>query len=142
MARETKAAAPKAAKIKLPKTLAQCADRYYLVKQARLKEAQKLEPLKAEESALKDHLIENLPKSQAAGITGRVANATITTKDVPVVNDWDKFYAYIKKTGHFHLLGRSISGEAVEELQESLPKGKKIPGIGSFKVVNVSLKKV
>ncbi len=141
MARENKKAAPKAAKkIKLPKTLAQCADLYYTVRGERLKAVKALEPLKKQETALKDHLIDNVPKSEASGIAGKVARVTVVTKDVPQVKDWDKFYKWIKKTGHFHVLGRAINTEAVEEIMEAT--GKKIPGVGTFKVVTLSLNKV
>ena len=141
MARET---APK--KIKIPKNLAQCADRLYNVRIERLTQSRKLdavlEPLKLEETALRTHLIDTLPKSEAAGITGKVCNATITSKDVPQVKDWDAFYAFIKKENAFHLLGRAINAEAVEEMQEHKGKKWKMPGMGTFKVINVSLKKV
>ncbi len=141
MARETKKAKPKAPKqIKLPKTLAQCADRYYVVREERLEAVKAVEPLKLEESALKEHIIENLPKSQASGIAGKIARVTVTTKNVPQVKDWDKLYKWIKKTGNFHILGRAINTEAVEEITEKT--GKPIPGIGSFKVVGISFSKV
>ncbi|MES2200728.1 MAG: hypothetical protein V4498_00590 [candidate division FCPU426 bacterium] len=141
MARETKKAAPKAAKkFKLPKTLAQCADLYFNVREERLKAVKALEPLKDQETALKTHLIDNVPKSQASGIAGKVARVTVVTKDVAQVKDWDKLYKWIKKTGNFQVLGRAISAEAVEEITEKT--GKPIPGIGTFKVVSLSLNKV
>lgn len=125
--------------IKLPKTLAACADRLFTVKNTRLKEAKKLDVFKAEESALKEHLIEKLPKSQASGIAGKVARATVETKKVPTVENWDLFYAHIKKTGEFDLMGRGINAEAIEARWAAK---KKVPGVGTFNVVTVSINKL
>ncbi len=124
---------------KMPSTLGACADRLMTVRDQRLAEAKKLEPLKTEESQLKDHIIDHLPKSQASGIAGKKCRVTITQKVVPSVKDWDKFYAYILKTKQFNLLGRTINSEAIEELWEAK---KTVPGIETFKVIGVSINKV
>src|SRR3546814_12231263 len=55
------------------------------------------------------HIIKNLPKSQASGVSGRVANAKVEVDTVPTFTDKAKFLAYVKKTGDFDLMttGRS-----------------------------------
>ena len=134
---------PKEVPIKLPKTLAACADRLYTVKRERLDQQKELElklkNLVREERALTDHLIETLPKGEASGISGSVARATIVTKPVPTVEDRAKLEAYIKKTGEFDLLSMSINASAVKERWEA---NKKVPGIGVFNAVSVSLNKL
>lgn len=140
MAREKKDNSPK---IKLPKTLAQCADRLFDVKAERLAESKKLEPLKQEETALKTHIIDNLPKSLASGIAGKKARVTVTKNTVPSVKDWEAFYKWIKKTGNFHVLGKSINAEAIEEIWAASKKGvKAVPGVEAFTVVGLSLNKI
>lgn len=126
-------------KIKLPTTLGACADRLFTVRNERLKEQKALEPLKQEESALKDHIIETLPKSKASGVAGKLARVSVTTSPVPTVEDWDKLYAYVKKTGEWDLLGRTINAEAVRLRWEAK---KKVPGVGVFNVVSVSINKL
>src|SRR4051812_19680228 len=86
---------------KLPTNLALAADGLYTTKAARLSLAKALEALEEREKQLKDLLIEKLPKSQASGIAGKIARASIVTDPVPTVEDWDRLYAFVKKTGQF-----------------------------------------
>jgi predicted nuclease of restriction endonuclease-like RecB superfamily len=53
--------------------------------------------------------------------------------------DWKLFYAYIKKTGYFHLLHRRVSDEAYREL---LTSGKQVPGITPFTKKRLNLRVV
>lgn len=126
-------------KFKLPKTLAACVDRLYEIRQLRLAEDKKIDVLREEERALEDHLIDQLPKSEASGIAGRVARATIMVKSVPDVQDWDQLYKYVSRTKSFDLLQRRVSVEAVKARWEA---GKEVPGIGVFRAVKVSLNKL
>lgn len=136
------ATAKDAPKFKLPKTLAACADLAYEDRARRLVIQRSADSIEAEEKALKAHLIENLPKSEASGVSGKVANAKVETKQVPSVKDWEALFAWIKKqrgTTGFHVLGRTIAGEAIQELWEA---GKKVPGVEPFTVVKLSLTKI
>jgi hypothetical protein len=133
---------PRAAKAKPfvpPKQLAQCADLLYTTRQDRLALEKEVEALKARETTLREHLIENLPKSQASGVSGRVANAKIETKEIPQVKDWDLFYKHVKRTGDFELMQRRLSDAAVKERWEA---GKKVPGVEVFTATVVSCTKV
>lgn len=131
--------APKAPAFKVPKTIGACADLLYNTRLDRLAIQKNAAALETQEKALKEHIINTLPKSEASGVSGKVANVKVESTDVNQVEDWDKFYAYIKKTGFFHLLGRSIKQEAIDEI---LASGKKIPGVKKFPVVKVSCTKV
>lgn len=124
---------------KLPKTLAQCADLLYETKAARLAQQKVVDELQAKESLLREHLIANLPKSEASGVAGKVARVTIGTDTIPRVDDWDLLWKHVKKTGQFELLQKRVSNVAVEERWEH---GKEVPGVGHFKVVKVSLNKL
>lgn len=129
----------KEAPIKLPKTLAACADLMQKVRQERLAAQKVVEALQKQESFIEEHLINSLPKSEATGVAGKTARATVVVKDYPTVTDWDSFYKYIKKTGSFELLQRRLSEGAIKERWE----GKKtIPGVGVFKRSKISLTKV
>ena len=68
---------------KLPKSLAACADLLYETRQSRLKEKKVIDEFSALETALKERLINELPKGEASGIAGRVARVSINTKNVP-----------------------------------------------------------
>lgn len=123
----------------IPKELAECADRLYETRQRRLKHDHASKAMKSFETALKEHLINNLPKSSATGAAGKVARAQIETEDMPVAENWDETYKYIKRTGQFDLLNRAINRRAVRERWNA---GKEVPGVGHFQAVKVSITKV
>jgi hypothetical protein len=133
------AAEKPATKFKPPKSLATCADLLYQTRARRLELQKEVDELAKQESALKDHLIDKLPISDASGIAGKVARATIVLKSTPKIDDWPKFCAYVKRTGAFELMQRRLSAEAVNERLEA---GKDIPGVSEFKYKTVALNKV
>lgn len=126
-------------KYKFPKALGACADRLYELRQKRLDMQKEVDKVAAEESALKEHIINTLPKSEASGVAGKLARVTVITKVVPQVKDWDAFYKYVKKTGQFDLMQRRITDGAIKERWEA---GKEIPGVEHFNAISVSINKV
>lgn len=126
-------------KFKFPKQLGACADRLYQLRQKRLEMQKEVDKVAAEESALKNHIIENLPKSEASGVAGKLARVTVVTKQIPQVKDWDAFYKYVKKTGSFDLMQKRLTDAAIKERWEA---GKEIPGVEHFNAVSVSINKV
>ncbi len=124
---------------KFPKELGACADLVYKLRNKRLEMEKAVELVKTEETALKNYIIEVLPKSQASGVAGKFARVTVSNKDIPQVKDWVAFYKYIKKTGSFDLMQRRLSGGAVKERLES---GVKLPGVEMFHIPTVSINKV
>ncbi len=126
-------------KYKFPKTMGSCADRLYELRQKRLEMQKEVDAVAAEETALKNYIIETLPKSEASGVAGKLARVTVVTKTIPQVKDWDAFYKYVKKTGQFDLMQRRITDSAIKERWEA---GKEIPGVEHFNAVSVSINKV
>ena len=125
---------------KLPKTLAQAADQLYTTKHDRLAaEKEFVKPLVEFEKELKNYLIDNLPKSEANGISGKVANAKIVNKEVPTIEDEAAFMRFAKKKGNEDLLVVKPNMEAILERWDA---GKAIPGVGKFTVVTVSSTKL
>lgn len=138
-------------KYTLPKTMGACADRYYELRNKRLEISKQADEVKGEETYVKEHLIAALPKSDASGVAGRLCRVAVTTRKIPVADDWDKLYAGIiaeygrlKRAGMnpslaFAILNRAVSSTAVEELWES---GRKVPGVGTFTDVRLSVNKL
>lgn len=122
----------------LPKTLGGCADKLMRLRDERQELTKKIDAIKAHENAIKEKLIEELPKDDAQGVTGKLARVTIKTKKVGTVKDWSALYEYIRKKKDFSLLQRRLSDAAVKEQWEA---GKKIPGVEPFNVIQVSLTK-
>lgn len=125
--------------MKFPKTMGACADKLYELRNRRLLEQKKVDAIAAEETALKEHIIQTLPKSEASGIAGKLARVTVVTKEVPQVEDWDLFYKHIKKTGSFDLMQRGLAAAAIKARWED---GKEVPGVKHFNVVSISMGKV
>lgn len=126
-------------KYKFPKAMGACADRLYQLRQKRLEMQKEVDKVAAEETALKNHIIENLPKSEASGVAGKLARVTVVTKQIPQVKDWDAFYKYVKKTGSFDLMQRRITDAAIKERWEA---GKEVPGVEHFNAVSISINRV
>lgn len=129
---------------KPPKSLAACADALYSTREARLALNRQAELLEKQEAILRDHIIDNLPKSQATGVAGALARVTVVTKDVPTVSDWELLRAYITKNqkknpGVWALMNRSVGVAGVKELWES---GVEVPGVTKLQVKALSLNKV
>jgi len=119
--------------------LAQAVDQYYQTREARLKLDREAAEMKKEETRLKAFLIENISKSDASGVAGKLMRATIKTDPVPTVEAWPDLYKYIKKTDSFDLLQRRLSNPAVVERWED---GKIVAGVGKIQVVSISLSKL
>lgn len=89
----------------------------------------KIKVIETEYAALEAQLMEKFESEGTDKGTGKTASASISTSVVGNVTDWEKFNAYVKKTGFFHLFQRRLSDTAVRELFE---QGKKIPGCEPF----------
>ena len=124
---------------KFPKSMGACADKYYQLQQKRREMQKAAAEVEAEEKAIKAHIIEHLPKSEASGIAGKLARVTVVTKEVPQVKDWDAFYKHVKRTGNFELLQKRVGNTAIQERWDN---GKEVPGVEHFTVVTLSMNKV
>jgi hypothetical protein len=116
----------------------------FTTRNQRLALDKQVESLKSREAALKEHLIQKLPKSQASGISGLLARVTIGSKTKPVAADWDKIHKYIaanykKNPGVFALLQRRLGEETIQEMWKN---GTKVPGIEPMDIPTVSINKV
>lgn len=125
--------------LKIPKTIGAVADLLFTTRNKRLALQKQVDALEAEEAALKEHIINTLPKSNASGVAGKLARVSVDTKDVPQVEDWTAFYKYVKKNDAFELLQRRLTDASVKERLEA---GVKLPGIKLFKAVIVHLNKL
>lgn len=126
-------------KYKFPKAMGACADMLFELRAKRLEMQRAIDLVAAEESALKNHIINNLPKSEASGVAGKLARVTVVTKIVPQVKDWDALYKYVKKTGDFDLMQKRLTDTAIKERWDN---GKEVPGVERFNVVSISMNKI
>jgi hypothetical protein len=126
-------------KLRIPKKLAEVADLYYATRMRRLAMEKEAELEKADESALREYIINNLPKSQAGGIAGKKARVEIKKRNVPRIEDERKFYRYAHRKGNEDLVKETMVQSAVQARWEA---GKAVPGIEAFTIVSLSLHKL
>lgn len=86
-------------------------------------------------AAMKAAGTEESPLMQAGGLQ---STATLSEDEVPTVADWDKLNEYIKDNDAFHLYQKRVAAKAWKE--EKAITGD-LPGVESFKVLKVSLRK-
>jgi hypothetical protein len=121
--------------MKLPKSMAACADLLADKRAARLAADKVADALKKEEQALIDHIIDNLPKD-SRGAVGKHHMVKVYTDQKLVVKDWDELYKYVHRTKKYELLQKRLGESAAQEI---IDDGKKVPGVESFTMVKVSL---
>lgn len=125
--------------VAIPKTIGACADLIYKIREQRKKAQKVIDEFDAQEAIIREHIINTLPKSDTTGVSGKIAKVAVVTKTVCQVENWDKFYAYIKKTGAFELMQRRVSDGAVKERWD---QKKKVPGVTPFLVPTLSVNKL
>lgn len=122
-----------------PKNLAVCADTFYEKREQRLALERQAALIQAEENACREHLINNLPKSSASGIAGKLCRVSVENKPVFQVKDWSVdtgLWGYIikaikKNPGVTGMLQRRANEAMLKELAEN---GVKVPGVESLDV--------
>ena len=122
----------------IPKSLGEVADHLKEVTLLRLEMKKEVDLVEAREKELRNHLVENL-SDKDTGVSGRKYHAQVKKSVKPIVDDWEDVYNYIVENDAFHLLGKSLSVKAVNELWEA---GVKIPGVSKMHAKTLSLTKV
>lgn len=126
-------------KFKFPKSLSACVDKYDELKERRLAIQKQAQEVAEEESAYRQHLIDNISKSDAAGVIGKAKRAVVLVEPVPTIEDEVKFMKFARKKGNEDLVVERPNMKAISDRWEA---GKVIPGVGKFNVVKLSLKKI
>ena len=110
---------------------------YNITLQVRALEA-KIKVLKAKQLTAEKNLMARMEKSEVASIRGSKAIATFSENEVYKVDDWDKYYRYIKRWDAFDLLHKAASSTAIALRIED---GKKVPGISKIEFTKLSVRK-
>jgi hypothetical protein len=120
-------------------SLGKLADLLYAARDERLVFEKQVEALKAEETRIKEYIINAFTKDAISKVSGKHATLSITEKIVPRVKDWDLFWAYIARTRSFDLVQKRA---AVLACQERWNAKKKLPGVEQFTLIDVSCTKL
>lgn len=125
----------------IPENLGIVADHFKEVQALRLEMEKQCKEVKARETELNEHLIENLAvdEDDNTGASGLKYRAQITTSVKATVDDWEATYDYIAENDRFDILGKSVNQKAIGEIWD---KGKKVPGVSKINVKKVSITKL
>lgn len=100
----------------------------------------RLKDLKEKKAKIETSLL-NIMDDMGNGMRSLSTDAgTVSIKELIVakVDDWEKFYDYIKETGDFHLLERRPANVAFREMLEA---EQEVPGVSPFTKRSISLTK-
>lgn len=131
-------AIPKYSPVKIPAASGAAVDLLYEMRAARQAAQRFVDAAQADETRLKEHLLQKFGKDKLDGVTGRLANLSIDSELVGSVKNWDKFWAHLFKTRDTNLLQRRLNDGYYRELREAK---KRVPGVEDFKKTKFSLTK-
>lgn len=116
------------------KTVEQAIRDWREARDARLELDRKAAKLKSVEDVLKSFLLEAFKQQKLEGmlIGGKVTG--LTTKNIPIVEDKEKFLNYMRETGELDLLEFRLSAAAVRVRAE---EGVEVPGIGEMETYDL-----
>lgn len=111
-------------------------DRLYALREQRLGLDKRVKEMKEEEVAIRNKIFEMLGSQGLRRASGAVATAGITVATIPLVEDWDKVWAYIKAHDATDLVQKRVSVTAWRARHE---EGVVIDGISAVENVDISL---
>lgn len=127
----------------VPKSIGRCADLYHDVRELRLLMEKEVEAIKARETEIQEHIINNLSKSDDTGAAGLRFRAQVRTEAKPQVSDekggWKALWAYIAEHDRFDLLQKRLGDKAVADMWE---QGETVPGVAKVLVPKLSITKI
>lgn len=120
-------------------TLGEQIDAIYDLKQEKKALEEQAEQIQRVIDAKELLLLDELDKQNTVKATGRRASVSVGETIVPQVEDWDTFYAFIKRHNAFELLQRRPSVEAWREHALNR-RDKTVPGTVPFTKRKVSIR--
>lgn len=123
----------------LPSNVGSMADEYMVVRDERLRIEKVAAEVKKRETEIYNVILGTLDESTDTGAAGKAYFVQRIEKDVNNVKDWPTFWAFIRETNSFDLLGKSLNAKATRERIEA---GEELPGVAQEKVATLSFKKV
>lgn len=124
---------------KMPPSIGLCADEYSAVRALRLAMENMTKAVKARETEIQEHIINNLSKSSDTGASGLKYRAQIVMKDTVNIEDWSLLTGYILENDRFDLVQKRLGETAAMDL---IADGVDIPGVRKMKIPKVSITKI
>lgn len=102
-----------------PLTVSQIMAQMFRIRAARAELAVKEKELVAEWEAFETQLLGKLDEQGSVRVSSLQGTASVSEQILPLVEDWDAYYAYIKENDAWHLLQRRPAVNAYREMVEA-----------------------
>jgi hypothetical protein len=116
------------------------ADRLYQLQQDKGRITAQVRELDREIAEVEEELFKEMDRQKTTVCRGQFATITLGENEVPQVEDWPRFHAFLLKHKLMGLLQRRVSVEAWREEMERRKGG--IPGVTSYTKRTLSVRKV
>ena len=118
--------------------LTQSLEEYFMVRRERLALAKQVQELEAMESERKQKVVHQMGKLEK--VTCRMGTFSKRVAQVVVVDDWTRFYEWIRRTKNFECLEKRPHQRQVQDLLEEHPRLRKagIPGTHFDQVIKTT----
>ena len=113
-------------------------DRLKKMQDKRIESQRCVDEMKKDEKAVEQQVIEMLTAQKLDGAKGKLATAAIVNSVTPIIEDWDKFIAFVAKTKDWSLIQKRAGTTAIVERWDNKQE---IPGIGRLPKQSLSLTK-
>lgn len=129
----------------MPAAIGRCADLYHDLRELRLAMEKEVEKVKARETEVQEHIINNLSKGEDTGAAGLRYRAQVVPKSKPIiltgdVNGWGLLCSWIRKNDRFDMLQKRLSDGAVMDWNEQ--EKRILPGTDIIDVKTLSVTKI
>lgn len=127
----------------MPKSLGRCADFLHDVRELRLLMDKDVAKIKARETEIQEHIINNLSSSLDTGAAGLKYRAQVVKETVPQVSEekggWAAVWKFIAKNNRFDLLQKRLGEKAITDMWA---QGEEVPGVAKVHVPKLSITKI
>lgn len=124
----------------LPKSLGAITDLYKEVEEIRLAMQKEVDAVKARATELREHLIENISKSDDRGAVGQRYKAIVKVKEKFSTKEWRDAFEWIVENDRTDMLPKSLNQGALAKYVEE--SGELVPGTEKVLVPELSVTKI
>lgn len=129
----------KSKKMTFPTSIGASIDLLYTLRAQRIELDRKVDEMKAQEAALKDHIMANFAKSDLDGAKGKIATASIKHSIQANVTDFPTYLKWVVKNQAYACVQKRAG---ITALREYWDNGKQVPGVEPVETEDLSLTKV
>lgn len=127
-------------KLKVPASVGAAVDFLYATREKRKMFEAQAAAVKEEETEIETQIFNKFKKADLDGARGKQAQASVSSSDVPTLDDWDAFAEHLKKNpADLDMLQRRLAIEAVRARWSDKIV---VPGVGTFTKIKLTLTKV